>query len=149
MQTKSLITAELKQCNDQNFLYRVKCGQLVENSIINAHSTLIKSCLKLVKTQFKTTLYSLREKCPCLEFFHYFDCIWTRKNTLYAVTGKCKLILKHYQASIPVDTRRRFNVYKTSIPRRRRRIDVLQTLKRRHVSTGIQFSLLLGSKDIN
>ena len=39
--------------------------------------------------------------------------------------------------SIPVDTRRRFNVYKTSILRRRRRIDVLQTLKRRRVSTGI------------
>ena len=37
---------------------------------------------------------------------------------------------------IPVDTRRHFNVYKTSIRRRRRRIDVLQTLKRPHVSTG-------------
>ena len=36
----------------------------------------------------------------------------------------------------PVDTRRRFNVYKTSIRRRRRRIDVLKTLKRRRVSTG-------------
>ena len=35
----------------------------------------------------------------------------------------------------PVDTRRRFNVYKTSI---RRRIDVLKTLKRRRVSTGIE-----------
>ena len=36
----------------------------------------------------------------------------------------------------PVDTRRRFNVYKTSIQRHRRRKDVLQTLKLRHVSTG-------------
>ena len=35
----------------------------------------------------------------------------------------------------PVDTRRRFNVYKTSIRRWRRRIDVLETLKRRRVST--------------
>ena len=33
----------------------------------------------------------------------------------------------------PVDTRRRFNVYKTS-----RRLDVLQTLKRRRVSTGYE-----------
>ena len=36
----------------------------------------------------------------------------------------------------PVDTRRRFNVYKTSIQRHWRRKDVLQTLKLRHVSTG-------------
>ena len=36
----------------------------------------------------------------------------------------------------PVDTRRRFNVYKTSIQRWRRHIDVMQTLKRRFVSTG-------------
>ena len=36
----------------------------------------------------------------------------------------------------PVDTRRRFNVYKTSIRRCRRRIYVLYTLKRRRVSTG-------------
>ena len=34
-----------------------------------------------------------------------------------------------------VDTWRRFNVYKTSLRRRRRRIDVLKTLKRRRVST--------------
>ena len=40
--------------------------------------------------------------------------------------------------SCPVDTRRRFNVYKTSIRRRQRRIDVLQTLKRRRVFTGCQ-----------
>ena len=38
--------------------------------------------------------------------------------------------------SMSVDTRRRFKVYKTSIRRRQRRIDVLQTLKRRCVSTG-------------
>ena len=48
----------------------------------------------------------------------------------------------------PVDTRRRFNVYKTSIQRRRRRIDVLQTLKRRRVSTGkkqiVTHSLVIG-----
>ena len=36
----------------------------------------------------------------------------------------------------PVDTLHRFNVYKTSLRRRRRRIDVLQTLKRHLVSTG-------------
>ena len=36
----------------------------------------------------------------------------------------------------PVDTRRRLNVYQTSIRRRQHRIDVLQTLKRRRVSTG-------------
>ena len=41
--------------------------------------------------------------------------------------------------AIPVDTRRRFNVYKTSIRRRWRRIDVLQTLKRHHVPTGIKW----------
>ena len=35
-----------------------------------------------------------------------------------------------------VDTRRRSNVYKTSIRRRRRRIDILQTLKRRRVLLG-------------
>ena len=40
---------------------------------------------------------------------------------------------QHYN---PVDTRRRFNVYKTSIRGPRHRIDVLQTLKRRRVSTG-------------
>ena len=37
----------------------------------------------------------------------------------------------------PVDTPRRFNVYKTSIGRRQRRIDVLYTLKRCRVSTGL------------
>ena len=36
----------------------------------------------------------------------------------------------------PVDTRPRFNVYKASIQRRRRRIDILKTLNRRRVSTG-------------
>ena len=36
----------------------------------------------------------------------------------------------------PVDTQRRFNVYKTSIRRRRRRIDVFWTSKRRCGSTG-------------
>ena len=37
----------------------------------------------------------------------------------------------------PVDTRRRFNVYKTSIRRQRCCIDVLQTLKLLRVSTGL------------
>ena len=37
----------------------------------------------------------------------------------------------------PVNTRRRFNVYETSTRRRRRCIDVLQTLKQRRVSTGL------------
>ena len=32
----------------------------------------------------------------------------------------------------PVDTRRRFNVYKTSMRRHRRLIDILKTLKQRH-----------------
>ena len=36
----------------------------------------------------------------------------------------------------PVDKRRRLNVYKSSTRRRRCRIDVLLTLKRRRVSTG-------------
>ena len=36
----------------------------------------------------------------------------------------------------PVDTRRRFNVYKTSILRLQRRTEFLQKLKRRRVSTG-------------
>ena len=36
----------------------------------------------------------------------------------------------------PVDTQGRFNVYETSIRRRRRHRDVLKTLKRRRVSTG-------------
>ena len=40
-------------------------------------------------------------------------------------------------ALFPVDTRRHFNLYKTSIRRRRRGIDVLKTLKRRRVCTGL------------
>ena len=40
----------------------------------------------------------------------------------------------------PVDTRRLFNVYKTSIRLRRRRTDVLYTLKRRRVSTEFEIS---------
>ena len=43
----------------------------------------------------------------------------------------------------PVDTRRHFNVYKTSICRRRHRMDVLETLKRRRVSTGEVYHHLL------
>ena len=35
----------------------------------------------------------------------------------------------------PLDTRRRFDVYETSVQRRRRRRDILLTLKRRCVST--------------
>ena len=42
-----------------------------------------------------------------------------------------------FGCAFPVDTRRRFNVYKTSTRRRRRRVDVLQTLKQRRVSTGL------------
>ena len=42
----------------------------------------------------------------------------------------------------PVDTRRCFNVYKTLIRHRRHHIDVLQTLKRRRVSAGLQKVLL-------
>ena len=44
--------------------------------------------------------------------------------------------------NFPVVTRRRFNVYKTSIRRRRRRMDVLKTLKWSRVSTGKQKNLL-------
>ena len=44
--------------------------------------------------------------------------------------------------AIAVDTRRRFSVYKTSMRSCRRRIDVLQTLKRRRVSTGIVSSYI-------
>ena len=39
---------------------------------------------------------------------------------------------------IPVDIRRRLNLYKTSIQLRRRRIDVLWTLKRLRVSSGMK-----------
>ena len=42
--------------------------------------------------------------------------------------------------NFPVDTRRHFNVYKTSIPRRRRRIDVLEALER-CLSTGLRISV--------
>ena len=38
----------------------------------------------------------------------------------------------------PADTRRRFNVYKTSIRRRPHCVDVLYMLKRRRVSAGKQ-----------
>ena len=50
---------------------------------------------------------------------------------------------------IPVDTRRRFNVYKTSIRRQRRRIDVWYTLKRRRVSIGMELQLLLRNRHNN
>ena len=46
----------------------------------------------------------------------------------------------------PIDIRRRFNVYKTSIRGRQRRIDVLQTLKRRRMSTG-KFDYVFTSED--
>ena len=45
--------------------------------------------------------------------------------------------LRKITGTFLVDTRLPFNVYKTSIRRRQRRIDVLQTLKRRRVSTGL------------
>ena len=51
-------------------------------------------------------------------------------------------IIEHLESdnkwTCPVEIRRRFNVYKTSIRRCRRGIDVLQMLKRRRVSTGCQ-----------
>ena len=46
------------------------------------------------------------------------------------------MIRKYEFRRNPVDTRRRFSVYKTSIPRCRRRIDILKTLKRHRVSIG-------------
>ena len=44
------------------------------------------------------------------------------------------------RCSVPVETRRRFNVYKMSIQCQRRRINVLQTLKQRLVSTNFLVS---------
>ena len=44
------------------------------------------------------------------------------------------MTLQTYE-NFPVDTQRHFNVYKTSIRRCQRRVDVLQTLKQRCVST--------------
>ena len=51
--------------------------------------------------------------------------------------GKFQMALLIIFSFIPVDARRRFNVYKTNIRRWRSRIDFLQTLKRHRVSTGI------------
>ena len=42
---------------------------------------------------------------------------------------------------IPLDTQGRFIVYKTSMRHRRRRINALQTLNRRRVSTGVTLEL--------
>ena len=47
-----------------------------------------------------------------------------------------------------VDTRRRFKVYKASIQRHRCRIDVLYTLKQRHMSTGTIKKLLKWSNTL-
>ena len=52
------------------------------------------------------------------------------------MSGESFCAMIKFLSSSPVDTRRRFNVYVTYIQRRRRRIDVLYTLKRRRVSTG-------------
>ena len=68
------------------------------------------------------------------------DCF---KNLLQCINCSVQFLLKLKAAPwnfwrpplLPVDTRRRFNVYKTSIRSHRRRIDVLQMLKRRLVST--------------
>ena len=51
--------------------------------------------------------------------------------------GKFQMALLIIFSFIPVDTRPRFNVYKTNIRRWRSRIDFLQTLKRHRVSIGI------------
>ena len=73
------------------------------------------------------------------ELSHFVIILVTICNKLsYLPNMKPSTQLTHKNRSFPVDTRRRFNVYKTSIRRRRRRIDVLQTLKQRRVSTGIQ-----------
>ena len=79
--------------------------------------------------------------------FHWYPSIMmietTNSNWMGAMTKKsknCKAQKQEWSRvrvkNKPVDTRRRFNVYKTSIRRRRRRTDVLYTLKRRCVSTG-------------
>ena len=83
--------------------------------------------------QLKFCLYLLQKKDACQigtkvqirNFGQSKSCNSSQKNT-------CS----------PVDTRRCFNIYKTSIRHRRRRIDVLQTLKRRRVSTGLQVTNL-------
>ena len=52
----------------------------------------------------------------------YFTFSVQTMGKLFLFKGSSKLITEAYN---PVDTRRRFNAYKTSIRRRRRRIDVL------------------------
>ena len=61
----------------------------------------------------------------------------TLNNILYTQFNLVP-ILGMISSKFPGDTRRRvFNVCKTSIRHGRSRVDVLSTLKRRHVSTGI------------
>ena len=59
---------------------------------------------------------------------------------IYRFKAICKYHTDLTQIALdyPVDTRRRFNVYKTSRRRHRRRIDILWALKRRRVSLGNQ-----------
>ena len=58
-----------------------------------------------------------------LSFFEDRKLYFRRKESImHTVFG---LRFQNSQCLVPVDTRRRFNVYKTSIRRRRRRIDVL------------------------
>ena len=69
--------------------------------------------------------------------------ITTMTNSL-AGAGDLPYWLENYY---PIDTQRSFNFCKTSIRPRRRCIDVLQTLKRRRVSTGqIVVDILLVTK---
>ena len=84
------------------------------------------------------------DKRLCLSFFFNKVVGW-KPETFRSSYWRCavkKVVFKKvhwcFRTSLdqyfPVDTRRRFNVYKTSIRRRR---DVLQTFKRRRVSTGL------------
>ena len=50
--------------------------------------------------------------------------------------------------NFPLDTRRHFNVYKTSLPRRRRRLDVLGAVERRCVYWFTNFCNWIKIEDI-
>ena len=85
---------------------------------------------------FKAALVYLQLIWPNQEYFprltvhlHTYFLLWS-----WFLPWNCLCISQN--VFFAVDTRRRFNVYTTSIRRHWRRIDVLLMLKRRHVSTG-------------
>ena len=80
-------------------------------------------------------------KCPSLPTPTYSpDIVYIFANTFH-LSSKYSHDKRSLFHNIPVDTRLRFNVYKTSIRRCRHRIDV-QTLKPCRVSTGVLFTFL-------